>query len=84
MNNACLVDVVARGAWEIPLMAQPATLNLHLKAALNDRVPRELGKRALRELVYLAQAVSGIESCKRTYTHELLRCTPPTAVPGDF
>ena len=48
-----LVDLVARGPGEVPLLTEPVALDLHLEPALDDGVARELGQRALRQLIDL-------------------------------
>jgi hypothetical protein len=51
------VDVVAGGAGQVPVLAEPVPLELHLEAALEDGVAGELGERALWELVDLPKGV---------------------------
>ena len=38
-----LVDIIARSTREIPFLAQPVSLDLHLETALDDRIACKLG-----------------------------------------
>ena len=49
-----LVDVIARRPRKVPLLSEPVPLDFHLEATLDDRVARQLGKRALRKLIDLS------------------------------
>lgn len=87
INMAHLVNVVAGGSGEVPLLAQPMTFDLHLEAALDNRISRELGQRTLREFVYLTEVKSVSGSWKtyememKAYVHVLQRYILPKAAP---
>jgi hypothetical protein len=53
LERTCLVDLIARGTGEVPLLTEPVALDLHLEATLDDRVASQLTKRALRKLQYV-------------------------------
>ncbi len=48
-----LVDIVARGAGEVPHLAEPVALDLHFEATLDDGVTSKLGERTLWKFVDL-------------------------------
>ena len=50
VKDTRLVDVIPGGAGKIEVLAQPVTLDLCLKAALDDGIARKLAQRALRKL----------------------------------
>lgn len=53
MGTAHFVYVVPSSTSQIPLMAKPMSLDLHLKPTLNDGVPSKLRQRTLRKFVDL-------------------------------
>ena len=54
------IDLIARGARQVPLLAEPVAFDLHLEPTLDDRVASKLRERALRKLVDL-QANRGLD-----------------------
>ena len=78
----CLVYIVTCRARQVPALAQPVALYLHLKPTLNYRISCKLRERALRKFVNL-QVMSGGGSEERTESNRRgrLHCIPRAAVP---